>query len=153
MSHVNLNRIISIMTCEFKILESNNIHLVVPLVEKLNDYKVSAEVLESRFIEMTKQNYECAVICDNNKIIGVSGLWYCTRHYSGKSVEPDHVYIDESYRGKGIGKAFFNWIYSYVKDKGCETIELNTYVSNPSSHKFYYNEGFRILGFHFLKNL
>ena len=141
------------MTYEFKIIEKEKIHLVIPLVEKLNDYKISTEVLYTRFIEMTTQNYECAVIYDGDKIIGVTGLWYCTRHYSGKSVEPDHVIIDDDYRGKGIGKQFFNWIYKYVKEKGFEAVELNTYVSNPSSHKFYYNEGFNILGFHFLKKL
>ena len=141
------------MAFVFKIIESNNINLVIPLVEKLNDYKISFEVLEQRFSEMIKQNYECAVIFDDDKVVGVSGLWYCTRHYSGRSVEPDHVYIDEAYRGKGLGKQFFKWIYEYVLNKGYETVELNTYVSNYPSHKFYYNEGFKILGFHFLKKL
>ena len=78
---------------------------------------------------------------------------YCTRHYSGRSVEPDHVYIDEAYRGKGLGKQFFKWIYDYVLSKGYEAVELNTYVSNHPSHKFYYNEGYEIYGFHMLKIL
>ena len=137
----------------FKILEKENINLVVPLVQKLNGNKVSDEILEQRFSEMITQNYECAVIYDGDKLIGVTGLWYCTRHYSGKSVEPDHVYIDDDYRGKGLGKQFFEWIYNYVKQKGYEVVELNTYVSNPPSHKFYFNEGFKILGYHFFKSL
>ena len=137
----------------FKILEKENINLVVPLVHKLNGNKVSDEILEQRFSEMITQNYECAVIYDGDKLIGVTGLWYCTRHYSGKSVEPDHVYIDDDYRGKGLGKQFFEWIYNYVKQKGYEVVELNTYVSNPPSHKFYFNEGFKILGYHFFKSL
>jgi GNAT superfamily N-acetyltransferase len=65
----------------------------------------------------------------------------------------DHVYIDDAYQGKGLGKRFFEWIYKYVKQKGCEAIELNTYVQNHPSHKFYYNEGFKILGYHFVKKL
>tara|TARA_R110002049_G_scaffold274391_2_gene452319 strand:- start:604 stop:1029 length:426 start_codon:yes stop_codon:yes gene_type:complete len=141
------------MSFVFKIIEKENINSVVPLVEKLNDYKMSSQVLEQRFYEMIHQNYECAVIYDGSKLIGVCGLWYCTRHYSGKSVEPDHVYVDEDYRGQGLGKQFFKWIYSYVKEKGCEAVELNTYVSNFASHKFYFNEDFKILGYHFLKKL
>ena len=142
------------MSFKFKIIEKENINFVIPLVEKLNDNRISYEVLKKRFSEMINQNYECAVIYDNNKLIGVCGLWFCTRHYSGKSVEPDHVYIDDDYRDKGLGKAFFKWIYNYVKEKkGCEAVELNTYVANAPSHKFYYNEGFKILGFHFLKTL
>ena len=138
---------------QFKIIDNKDINLIIPLVYKLNQGSVSHSLLEQRFIEIIDQNYECAVICDDDKLIGVCGLWFCTRHYSGRSVEPDHVYIEEPYRGKGLGKQFFNWIYKYVSEKGYEAIELNTYVSNYDSHKFYYNEGFKILGYHFLKKL
>lgn len=141
------------MSFEFKILEKENINFIIPLVEKLNDNKISFEVLEQRFSEMIKQNYECAVIYDDDKLIGVCGLWFCTRHYSGKSVEPDHVYIDEAYRNQGLGKKFFEWIDNYVKEKGYEAMELNTYVANAASHKFYFNEGYKILGYHFFKTL
>lgn len=141
------------MAFKFEILEKEHIELIIPLVQKLNDYKVPETILKRRFAEMITQNYECAVIYDVDKLIGVCGLWYCTRHYSGKSVEADHVFIDDGYRGQGLGKQFFDWIYNYVSNKGIETIELNTYVSNHPSHKFYYNEGFNILGYHFLKKL
>ncbi|GAA4886332.1 hypothetical protein GCM10023311_06640 [Flaviramulus aquimarinus] len=141
------------MTFVFKILEKKNIDLVVPLVQKLNGNQVSDAVLKQRFSEMITQNYECAVIYDGDRLIGVCGLWFCTRHYSGKSVEPDHVFIDDNYRGKGLGKQFFKWIYNYSQSKGCEAVELNTYVSNAPSHKFYFNEDFKILGYHFLKKL
>ncbi len=141
------------MSITFKILEKDKIEEVVPLVYKLNNGKIDELTLKQRFSEMVMQNYECAVIYDDEKLIGVTGLWFCTRHYSGKSVESDHVFIDENYRGQGLGKQFFTWIYNYLINKGYETIELNTYVSNTASHRFYYNEGFDILGFHFLKKL
>ena len=141
------------MSFIFEIIPKDDILSIIPLVDKLNNYSVSKDILEQRFLEMNSQNYECAGIYSNEKLIGICGLWFCTRHYSGKSVEPDHVYIDDDYRGQGLGKAFFKWIYEYTKSKGCESIELNTYVGNYDSHKFYYNEGFKILGYHFLKKL
>lgn len=141
------------MAFVFKIIEKEDINLVVPLVQKLNGNLDSDAILEQRFSEMITQNYECAVIYKDDKIIGVCGLWFCTRHYSGKSVEPDHVFIDDNYRSKGLGMQFFKWIYDYARSKGCEAVELNTYVSNAPSHKFYFNEGFKILGYHFLKKL
>ena len=141
------------MEFEFKILDKAEILKIVPLVEQLDDFKVPRSTLEERFLEMIHQNYECAVILDGETIIGVCGLWFCTRHYAGKSVEVDHVYIEKAYRGKGLGKQFFAWIYNYVASKDCNTVELNTYVNNYPSHKFYYNQGFEILGYHFLKKL
>ena len=141
------------MSFVFKILDKKDINSLIPLVQELNANKVPDSVLESRFAEMISQNYECAVVYDEDTLIGVCGLWYCTRHYSGKSVELDHVFIKDEYRNKGLGKQFMDWIDRYVKLKGCESVELNTYVQNYLSHKFYYNQGFEILGYHFFKKV
>ena len=141
------------MSFTFEIINKEDINLIIPLVEKLNDYKISKSLLEERFSEMITQNYECAGVFDKNILIGVCGMWFCTRHYVGKSIELDHVFIEKEYRGQGVGKHFLAWIYEYAKNKNCKTIELNTYVQNSLSHKFYFNEGFEILGYHFLKKL
>ncbi len=141
------------MSFVFKIINKKDINSIIPLVQELTDHNFSDSVLESRFAEMITQNYECAVVYDQDELVGVCGLWYCTRHYSGKSVELDHVFINEKYRNQGLGKEFMDWIDSYVKKKGCESVELNTYVQNYPSHKFYYNQGFEILGYHFFKKV
>jgi len=142
-----------IMNYQFKITPSKDLDLVIGLVYELNEAKISKSVLRSRFNEMITQNYECAGIYEGDKLIGISGLWYCTRHYVGKSVELDHVYIIPEYRNKGLGKEFMYWLHTYVKNKGCNSMELNTYVQNYPSHKFYYNEGYEIWGYHFFKNI
>lgn len=141
------------MPISFKIINPTNINSIIPLMQKLNGNKISEAVLKQRFAEMVTQNYECAALYDREKLIGVAGMWFCTRHYSGRSVELDHVFIDDGYRKKGLGKQFMKCIYDYVSQKGFQTVELNTYVQNNPSHKFYMNEGFEILGYHFLKKL
>lgn len=142
------------MGYKFRIIPNTDYEQIIPLVYALNEEKVSVDLLQSRFDEMKHQNYECAgVFDDNDYLVGVTGLWFCTRHYVGKAVELDHVYIKPEHRSKGIGKQFMNWINEYVKEKGCNSIELNTYVQNFPSHKFYYNEGFEIWGYHFFKNI
>ena len=141
------------MNYQFKIIPNANLDKVIPLVYELNGGRISKSDLKLRFDEMSQQNYRCAVITHKEEVVGVSGLWFCTRHYIGKSVELDHVYIKPKFRNKGLGKQFMDWIYAYVKQKNCNSVELNTYVQNYPSHKFYYNEGFEILGYHFLKKL
>lgn len=141
------------MNYQFKITPKEDLDLVIALVYELDEAKISIDDLTSRFNEMITQNYECVGIYVDNKLIGISGLWYCTRHYAGKSVELDHVYIMPEYRNKGLGKEFMDWIHTYVKAKGCQSTELNTYVQNYPSHKFYYNEGYEIWGYHFYKNI
>ena len=141
------------MGVTFKIIPKTDITVVVPLVYELNEGNVPESILQSRFAEMVNQNYECAGAYMDDELVGVCGLWYCTRHYIGKSVELDHVFIKANYRGQGIGKQFLNWLTAYVTSNGYISLELNTYVQNYPSHKVYYNEGFEILGYHFLKQL
>ncbi|MFK5879430.1 MAG: GNAT family N-acetyltransferase [Flavobacteriaceae bacterium] len=135
-----------------KILAKENIFDIIPLLKQLNE-KTPNDLLKPRLLEMVEQNYECVVMYDKDKLIGICGIWYMTRHYIGKSMEIDHVIIDANYQNQGLGKYFLKWIYKHVKSKGCEASELNAYTSNPKSHKFYYNEGYNIYGFHFLKVL
>mgnify|MGYP000091340972 CR=1 FL=1 len=141
------------MTYEFKIIPNSNLDQIIPLVYELNEEKVDKELLKSRFDDMKQQNYKCAGVFKANKLVGISGLWFSTRHYIGKSIELDHVYLLPEHRGNGLGKQFMVWIYNYAKEHGCSSVELNTYVQNHPSHKFYFNEGFKILGYHFLKKL
>ena len=141
------------MSILIKVLPKGEILDVIPLMMEYTKSKTAEEVLKERFLEMASQNYECAVMYDGNKLIGLAGMWFMTRHYSGKSMEPDHVYIADGYRGRGLGKRFFDWMHDYAKSKGCNSSELNTYVQNYPSHKFYYNEGYEIYGYHFFKTL
>lgn len=135
-----------------KILKSQ-IPQILPMVQRLTENQFSNEILQQRFEEMLTQNYECFGIFLEGKMIGVFGLWFMTRHYAGRSCEPDHIYIDETCRNKGVGKKLFEFIYTYAREKGCETSELNSYVHNFRSHKFYLNEDYVIKGYHFLKKL
>lgn len=148
-----LDQYLNAMNYQFKIISNENLDQIIPLVYDLNEAKVSQNLLKLRFNEMKQQNYQCAGVFIDNELIAVTGLWFCTRHYIGKSVELDHVYIKPEYRNKGLGKQFMKWIENYIKEKGCNSMELNTYVQNSPSHKFYYNEGYEILGYHFLKKL
>lgn len=126
---------------------------VFPLLVKLNENNIDEDILEQRFLEMFDQNYECFSIVHNNEIIGIFGLWFLTRHYAGRMCEPDHIYIKEEFQGKGIGRKLFQFIEDYAANKDCIATELNSYVSNFRSHKFYMNEGYVIKGYHFLKKL
>jgi GNAT superfamily N-acetyltransferase len=141
------------MQFEFKIITADTIESVVPLVKKMSKPHITEAILKERFKEMSTQNYECVGVYVADQLIGVSGLWFCTRHYSGRSVELDHVFIDDAYRNKGLGTQFINWIETYVITKGYQAIELNAYIDNVPSQNFYEKDGFQKLGYHFVKKI
>lgn len=141
------------MDLAFNKILKKEIPQILPLLQEFGEYKTEEAILEKRLCEMFDQNYECFGVYLGAEIIGVFGLWFMTRHYAGKSCEPDHVYLKPLYQNKGYGKQIFNFIFDYALRRGCETIELNSYVHNFKSHKFYMNHGFVIKGYHFLKKL
>ncbi len=142
------------MKNSIKRLSQNHASEVLPFLVALNYNKIPANVLKERYLEMQKHNhYETYGLFLEKKLIGIAGLWYCTRHYSGKSAELDHFIISENYRNKNLGSYFLEHLESIVTKKGVISLELNTYVRNVASHKFYFNQGYQILGYHFVKNI
>lgn len=137
---------------QFQFIDKKNILTVLPLLKRISSVK-DEQLLRERLLEMSEQSYRCLGIYDGDRLIGICGLWFLTRHYCGRTVEPDHVIIEETYQDKGVGKQLFDWLFSYCKQNGIVASELNTYVENTRSHKFYYNLGYEIKGYHFLKIL
>jgi GNAT superfamily N-acetyltransferase len=137
---------------DIRIVPDSEILSILPLLKILNP-NLSDELLTLRLQEMIKQNYICVGIFDNDKIIGCSGLWILTKYYVGRHIEPDNVIILPEYRGKGIGKQLMRWIYNYAKENNCEASELNCYIANAEGQKFWMNEGYKIIGFHYQKKI
>ena len=136
-----------------KELSKQEIKEILVLAKKLNPEKTD-EALSQYILDMFEfKNYTCFGLLQNNLLIGISSGWTTVRFYSGKQLELDNVIIDPEIRSNGLGKVFFSLIENWAKDKSYKTIELNTYVQNSRSHKFYFNLGFSILGFHFQKHI
>lgn len=136
-----------------KILNRENLDQIVQLIKQLNP-NMSISELEKRQLKMFEfDTYKCFGFFENNKLLGLSGGWITVRLYSEKQLELDNIIIDSTIQAKGYGKIFMKEIESWAKINDCKTIELNTYIQNDRSHKFYFNQGFNILGFHFQKHL
>ncbi len=140
-------------TFKFALIPASEILTILPLLEELASANISEAIRTERVLEMASQNYECVGLYDGDTLIGICGMWFMTRHYAGKSVEADHVIITAGYQGKGLGKKLMQWVYDYAQSKDCLWMELNTFVHNFASHKFYYNEGFVSKGYHMVKVL
>jgi GNAT superfamily N-acetyltransferase len=138
---------------DFKILSKNDIPDIATLGQKLNP-KLTLEEIRTDLLQMFEfETYTCFGVILNGRLVGISSGWTTVKLYSGKQLEVDNVVIAEPLRSNGLGKEFFGFIENWAKKRDYKTIELNTYVQNSKSHKFYYNLGFSILGFHFWKKI
>ena len=141
------------MDLHLKPLLSTDIKMISPFGKLLNPSKTIEEI-ETALSEMFQfDNYYCFGLYQNNELIGISGGWVTVRIYSGKQLEIDHFIIDENKRSGGFGKTFISLLESWATENNCKTVELNAYVESSRSHKFYFQENYKILGFHFQKKI
>lgn len=141
------------MNLIFKTLDISFVNDIVLLIKQLNPSKEIKEINDLVQEMFSYKNYYCFGLFQNDKLIGISGSWLTTRIYSGKQLEIDHFVIDENQRSTGLGKYFLDEIENWAKNEDCIHIELNAYVQTEKAHKFYFRNGFKILGFHFQKNI
>jgi GNAT superfamily N-acetyltransferase len=137
---------------EFRLVEKENIFSIIPMLQMLNT-SIPGPVLQDRLTEMVSNGYECLGVYDNNRLIGICGLWILIKYYVGRHVEVDNVIIHPDYQGQGIGEQMMDWVFSYARDHGCIASELNCYTNNNGGNKFWHNQGYRIIGFHYRKDL
>ena len=136
----------------FKLLTEPDKLDIIPFLRLLNQ-NIPEDILERRITEMFTQGYKCVGVFDGDRMIGISGLWIMTKYYVGKHIEPDNVIIHPEYRGTGVGDSLMKWIYDYAISQGCVASELNCYVSNNFGQKFWINQGYTVIGFHYQKKL
>lgn len=54
----------------------------------------------------------------------------------------DSMVVDEKYRGKGIGHAFFDFLKNLKDEQGYDGIELQVNAKNKAAYKIYSDYGF-----------
>ncbi len=130
------------------LIPQHELHSILPLVYKLNDGKLSKEVLSERLENIKKTNYQCVGAYIDDKMIGICGIWILNKFYIGKHIEADNVFIEKEYRSYGVGKLMLDWVYNYAKEIGCNSTECNCYVDNKKGIKFWENQGYVAEGYH-----
>jgi len=138
---------------EFRVMTAASLDLIAPLANKLHPHLALATVRASMAEMFQFPTYYCFCVFQAGRPIALSNGWITVRIYSGKQLEVDNVIVDPDLRSQGVGKFFFVHIQDWAVQNDCKTIELNTFVQNSKSHKFYFNEGYKILGFHFQKSI
>jgi len=148
----NLVRRIKVMNIKFNLINPARINIILPLLVEMNE-GIACEVLEARLSQMITQGYECVGIYDEGRLVGICGLWVLVKHYIGRHLEPDNVYLKSSYRNKGIGDQLQTYLEDFAISRGCEAVELNCYVDNDAGCRFWESLGYSQIGKHYRKSL
>jgi GNAT superfamily N-acetyltransferase len=85
-----------------------------------------------------KSNFEIHLACIDND---VAAFIIFKKEYSIFSARPQiflmHLFVDEEYRGQGVGQKLFDFCKSKAKESSCEAMEWLVLAKNGPAMKFY----------------
>lgn len=91
---------------------------------------------------------------ENGKIIGVSNTKLCTSGMTEiKMAFMDALYVDENFRGAGVGKKLFCETEKIAKDNGAKRLDLTVWEFNRDAISFYKSLGMAVQSYTFEKTL
>jgi GNAT superfamily N-acetyltransferase len=124
----------------------------LPIIQQLYP-DMTYEKYSNYLHQMISKNYTQVAVFENEVCVGLSGMWFGIKLWSGKYIEIDNFIVHDDHRSKGIGKLITNYIDQKAKELACTMIVLDVYTSNYKAQRFYFNQGYAPKGFHFVKIL
>ena len=120
-------------------------HRLRPDLFKPHTTKYSTEQLEAM---MTIESQPIFVFDDGN----ISGYVFCQIQQvqsdrllqDRKTLYIDDLCVDETARGKHIGRQLFDYVREYAQAKGCQSITLNVWDGNDAAWAFYRKLGMTV---------
>jgi isopentenyl-diphosphate delta-isomerase len=99
-------------------------------------------------LEEILRNDETPVFVCADETGRVLGHGFCVMQHAGGRlmVEHDTLYVDDicvdgNARGRGVGRALYEHILAYAREKGCYNVTLNVWTCNPRAMAFYQRLG------------
>ena len=80
----------------------------------------------------------------------VLGHGFCVLQHAGGRLMEEHdtlyiddICVDEAARGLGVGRALYEHITAFAREKGCYNVTLNVWSCNPGAMAFYEKLGLK----------
>lgn len=109
-------------------------------------YKQQETILPLDEFKQAIQEQAFFVAEGEGKVVGILGLMYrhveTPVHVTKDIIFIDSMAVDEPYRKKGVGHAFFDFLKELKKEKGYDAIELQVNARNKVAYDMYRSYGF-----------
>ena len=120
-------------------------HVLRPDLFKPHTTKYNEQELEAMLDDDSKPIF----VCDDGMVLGYA---FCqiTEVRNNQLLEDiktlyiDDICVDETARGKHVGKALYEYVHNYAQSVGCNNITLNVWEGNEPAIHFYKNMGMQV---------
>lgn len=136
------------MTISFRSADPSDIPLILQMNKELNEF--TGTVADTPRIERGLQKFigrpdygEVWLICEKDTAVGYMVLtWGFSLEFGGRDAFLDEFYIQEPYRGKGIGTHALTFAAEQCRLLEIEAIHLEVERDNDGAQEFYKRLGF-----------
>ena len=132
----------------FEVLKKEDERQVIELIDRVFNENTPD-------VEMNGSNYKFVVVKENNKVVATSlltTLFDPIKNY--KVMHIDYLCVDESYRGRGIGKYLFDSIEKLAREENINVLKLTSNPQRVTARKMYVSKGMRMIDTNlFIKDL
>ena len=135
-----------------KLEDYNAVEAIMKQVHKLHVgwrpdvYKQQETILPLDEFKQAIQEQAFFVAEGEGQVVGILGLMYrhveTPVHVTKDIIFIDSMAVDEPYRKKGVGHAFFDFLKELKKEKGYDAIELQVNARNKVAYDMYRSYGF-----------
>ena len=104
--------------------------------------------------EMQREGYVLGYLERDGEVVSVAGFRICRNFAAeGKAMYIFDLVTRQSSRSEGWGAELIGNLERYAADAGCAIVHLDSGTFRYGAHKFYFNHGYQIRAYHFLKRL
>jgi hypothetical protein len=96
---------------------------------------------------------EMCVALIGDAVAGVAVFRSYENTHAGKRFYVDDLVTDAAYRSSGVGHALLGFLERLARERGGDSIDLDSGTHRIGAHRFYFREGYVIPSFGFRKQL
>ncbi|RLM57531.1 GNAT family N-acetyltransferase [Halobellus sp. Atlit-31R] len=106
------------------------------VVRQLRDHLDVAAYLDY-LSEMREEGYRLFAVVADGEIVSVAGVAIRTNFYNGRHAFVYDLVTDADHRSDGYGTRLMQFLESWARDRGCESITLESGLWREDAHRFY----------------
>lgn len=127
---------------------------IARLVTQLG-YPATAPQVRSRLTQLAAETSRAAFAAEQEgRVVGLIGVRVeCGYEFDGLIGRIDVLVVDESVRGRGIGKALVEVGERWLRQRGASRVLVSTAHRRTATHRFYESLGYESTGLRFSKSV
>jgi len=135
------------MEINIRLAEEADFERLIELIGEFAEFEHHPEAMLNSVERMKReQEYFSCFVAEtvNRKIVGYAAWFFAYYTWTGKALYIDDLYVQEEFRGMGIGKMLMNQVIEFAAGTGCHKIRWQVSDWNRKARDMYHSMGAEI---------